>query len=41
MGDPSRIAPVPLSQLIDWRELLTIVRPDTFVRWHRELFRLI
>src|SRR5688572_18253231 len=36
----SRIALVLLSYLIEWRELLTIVRPDTFVRWHRELFRL-
>jgi hypothetical protein len=36
----SRIALVLLSHLIDWREVLTIVRPDTFVRWHRELFRL-
>lgn len=36
----SRIALVLLSHLVDWRELLTIVRPDTFVRWHRELFRL-
>jgi transposase InsO family protein len=36
----SRIALVLLSRLIDWRGLLTIVRPDTFVRWHRELFRL-
>jgi len=36
----SRIALVLLSPFIDWRELLTIVRPDTLVRWHRDLFRL-
>ena len=36
----SRIALVLPSHLLDWRELLTIVRPDTFVRWHREFFRL-
>jgi putative transposase len=32
---------VVLSRLVEWRDLLTIVRPDTFVRWHRELFRLL
>jgi len=36
----SRIALVLLSQFVDWRELLTIVRPDTLVRWHRDLFCL-
>jgi transposase InsO family protein len=36
----SRIALVLLSQFVDWRELLTIVRPETLVRWHRNLFRL-
>jgi hypothetical protein len=38
--DASRIALVLLSQFVGWRELLTIVRPDTLVRWHRDLFRL-
>jgi hypothetical protein len=38
--DASRIALVLLSQFVKWRELLTIVRPDTLVRWHRDLFRL-
>ncbi|HZM93540.1 MAG TPA: integrase core domain-containing protein [Vicinamibacterales bacterium] len=36
----SRIALVLLSPFVDWRELLTIVRPETLVRWHRDLFRL-
>jgi hypothetical protein len=36
----SRIALVLLSHFVDWRELLTIVRPETLVRWHRDLFRL-
>jgi transposase InsO family protein len=40
MDNASRIALVLLSQFVDWRELLTIVRPDTLVRWHRDLFRL-
>src|SRR5688572_22200226 len=36
----SRIALVLLSRFVEWRQLLTIVRPDTLVRWHRGLFRL-
>jgi len=36
----SRIALVLLSQFVDWRKLLTIVQPDTLVRWHRDFFRL-
>jgi hypothetical protein len=36
----SRIALVLLSHLVEWRELLTMVRPDTLVRWHREIFHL-
>lgn len=29
-----------LSRLVVWRDLLTIVQPDTFVRWHRHAVRL-
>jgi putative transposase len=29
---------VVLSRFVEWRPLLTIVCPDTFVRWHREAF---
>ena len=29
-----------LSKLTDWRAILTIVKPDTPFRWHREGFRL-
>jgi hypothetical protein len=36
----SRITLVLLSPFVEWRELLTIVRPETLVRWHRDLFRL-
>ena len=32
----SRITLVLLSKFVGWHELLTIVRPDTLVRWHRE-----
>jgi hypothetical protein len=31
---------VTLSRLIDWRPALTIVKPDTLIRWHRNRFRL-
>jgi hypothetical protein len=36
----SRITLVVLSPFVEWQRLLTIVRPDTFIRWHREMFRL-
>lgn len=38
--DATRITLVVLSNLIDWRAILTIVRPETLIRWHREGFRL-
>ena len=34
------MALVLLSHHVEWRALLTIVRPDTLVLWHRDLFRL-
>jgi transposase InsO family protein len=38
--DATRITLVILSDLIDWRRLLTIVQPETLLRWHRKGFRL-
>jgi hypothetical protein len=29
-----------LSRLFAWREALTIVKPDTFIRWHRKGFQI-
>ncbi len=29
-----------LSRFFDWRNALTIVKPDTLIRWHRKGFRL-
>jgi hypothetical protein len=29
-----------LGELFAWRDALVIVKPDTFVRWHRDAFRL-
>jgi putative transposase len=34
----TRIALVALSQVTDWRNLLTVVKPDTLIRWHRKGF---
>jgi putative transposase len=31
---------IPLSRFVEWRRLLTIVKPDTLMRWHRKGFRL-
>ena len=36
----TRVTLALLSRVVVWRELLTIVRPDTVVRWHRDLYRL-
>ena len=36
----TRITLALLSRAVAWRELLTIVPPDTLVRWHRDLYRL-
>jgi putative transposase len=38
--DATRIALVALSQVTDWRSLLTVVKPDTLIRWHRKGFQL-
>jgi len=39
--DATRITLVALSRLVPWRDLLTIVKPDTLIRWHRKGFRLL
>ena len=36
----TRLALVWLSRLFVWREVLTVVKPETFIRWHRQGFRL-
>jgi putative transposase len=38
--DATRIALVALSWLIDWRRILTVVKPDTLIRWHRKGLQL-
>ena len=36
----AKLTLVLLSRLFPWRQALTIVKPDTFIRWHRQGFRL-
>jgi hypothetical protein len=36
----TRLTLVTLARFIEWRSVLTIVQPDTLVRWHRHAFRL-
>ena len=38
--DCVRFTLAQLSRFFDWRNALTIVKPDTLIRWHREGFRL-
>jgi putative transposase len=37
----TRIALVWLGRWFDWRPALTLVQPKTFIRWHRQAFRLL
>ena len=38
--NPTRLTLVVLSRWFNWRDALTVVRPKTFVTWHRKGFRL-
>jgi len=35
-----RLAMVALAKFFDWRDALAIVRPETFVGWHRTAFKM-
>jgi putative transposase len=39
-NDSTRLTLVGLSRLIDWPQLLIVVKPETLLRWHRKGFRL-
>jgi hypothetical protein len=41
LNDAARITLVSLARLIDWRQLLVVVRSETLVRWHRQGFRIL
>jgi putative transposase len=36
---PLRLAMVALAKLFDWRKALVIVKPATFLKWHRTAFK--
>src|SRR5437867_742894 len=36
--DAVRFTLTQLSALFDWRDALTVVKPDTLIRWHRKGF---
>ena len=38
--DATRIVLAGLSRLLEWRQFLVIVKPETLIRWHRKGFRL-
>jgi len=35
----TRLSMIALAQFFDWREVLVIVAPETFIKWHRTAFR--
>ena len=35
-----RIAMIALARCFDWREALVIVKPETFIKWHRTAFKM-
>src|SRR5881296_911851 len=35
-----RFTVAQLSKWFDWRDTLTVVKPDTLIRWHRKAFRV-
>ena len=39
--DATRLALVWLARCFDWRQALAVVQPATFIRWHRQGFRLL
>src|SRR5213594_3693465 len=38
--DSVRFTLAQLSRFFEWRPILTVVKPDTLIRWHRKGFRL-
>jgi putative transposase len=39
-NDPTRLTLVILSNFFAWKDAMRIVKPETFMRWHRKGFRL-
>jgi hypothetical protein len=40
VDDATRIILVDLSRFLQWRDLLTVIKPETLICWHRRGFRL-
>jgi putative transposase len=38
LDDATRLTLVVLARFIEWRRLLTVVQPETLLRWHRQGF---
>ena len=36
----TRLALIGLAKFFDWREALVIVKPATFIQWHRKAFKM-
>src|SRR5262249_28341900 len=36
----TKLAMIALSRFFNWRDALVLVKPETFVKWHRKAFRL-
>jgi len=36
----NRLAMIALARFFDWRDALVIVKPETFIKWHRTAFRM-
>lgn len=39
LRDGSRLSMLIWSRFFDWKAALVVVRPDTFIRWHRKAFK--
>src|SRR5262249_29379378 len=39
-NDSVRFTLAQLTRFFEWRSVLTVVKPDTLIRWHRKGFRL-
>ena len=37
----ARLTMIALARFFDWREALVIVKPETFIKWHRTAFRML
>jgi hypothetical protein len=36
----TRLGMIALVRFFDWRDAVIVVKPDTFIKWHRSAFRM-